>query len=179
MGNPFLLSIRLITYRETYLLVDAKTSTQKTKQEVALVVAHELAHQWFGNLVVSCVSSICTIHWASLFRRWNGGMTSGWMKISVTCVLIRSPCFLFFCFPRFASWIEFLAVDHVYPEYDIWTQFVSDTLATSMIPDALQNSHPIEVPIEKPSDIDEIFDDITYEKGRAFAEKDGLDEWIF
>ena len=45
--------IRLITYRETYLLVDARTSTQKTRQEVALVVAHELAHQWFGNLVVS------------------------------------------------------------------------------------------------------------------------------
>lgn len=61
-GKPSLLSARLITYRETYLLVDAKTSTQKTKQEVALVVAHELAHQWFGNLVVSCVSSICTIH---------------------------------------------------------------------------------------------------------------------
>ncbi|UJR36798.1 hypothetical protein I4U23_029512 [Adineta vaga] len=41
----------LVTYRETYLLVDVHTSTQKTKQEVALVVAHELAHQWFGNLV--------------------------------------------------------------------------------------------------------------------------------
>jgi Peptidase family M1 domain len=61
-------------------------------------------------------------------------------------------------FSSFASWIEFLAVDYAYPEYDIWTQFVSDTLA-------LQTSHPIEVPIEKPSDIDEIFDDITYEKG--------------
>ena len=70
-------------------------------------------------------------------------------------------------FLRFASWIEFLAVDYAYPEFDIWTQFVSDTLATCMIPDALHNSHAIEVPIEKPSDIDEIFDDITYEKGFA------------
>ena len=68
-------------------------------------------------------------------------------------------------FLRFASWIEFLAVDYAYPEFDIWTQFVSDTLAACMIPDALQNSHAIEVPIEKPSDIDEIFDEITYEKG--------------
>ncbi|VTS23576.1 membrane alanyl aminopeptidase [Streptococcus pseudoporcinus] len=40
----------LITYREIYLLVD-KNSTASSRQQVALVVAHELAHQWFGNLV--------------------------------------------------------------------------------------------------------------------------------
>jgi aminopeptidase N len=34
-----------------------------------------------------------------------------------------------------------------------------------MIPDALYNSHPIEMPIKKPTEINEIFDDITYEKG--------------
>lgn len=73
--------------------------------------------------------------------------------------------YLLFISLRFASWIEFLAVDEVYPEYDIWTQFVSDTLSTCMILDALQNSHPIEVPIQKPTEIDEIFDDITYGKG--------------
>jgi len=70
-------------------------------------------------------------------------------------------------FLRFASWIEFLAVDYVYPEFDIWTQFVSDILATCMIPDALHNSHPIETAIRKPMEIDEIFDDITYEKGSS------------
>ncbi|OYX42295.1 hypothetical protein B7Y94_03755 [Candidatus Saccharibacteria bacterium 32-49-12] len=41
----------LITYRETALLVDPKTSSLDTKRQVALVVAHELSHQWFGNLV--------------------------------------------------------------------------------------------------------------------------------
>jgi puromycin-sensitive aminopeptidase len=41
----------LVTYRETALLVDPQKSSAKTKQWVALVVGHELAHQWFGNLV--------------------------------------------------------------------------------------------------------------------------------
>lgn len=40
----------LVTYREVYLLVD-ENSTVASRQDVALVVAHELAHQWFGNLV--------------------------------------------------------------------------------------------------------------------------------
>ena len=40
----------LVTYREIYLRVD-ENSTALSRQTVALVVAHELAHQWFGNLV--------------------------------------------------------------------------------------------------------------------------------
>ncbi|KAM8706835.1 hypothetical protein ACLKA7_011004 [Drosophila subpalustris] len=41
----------LVTYRETALLYDKSTSSSVNKQRVAIVVAHELAHQWFGNLV--------------------------------------------------------------------------------------------------------------------------------
>ncbi|EDW98314.1 aminopeptidase N [Drosophila yakuba] len=41
----------LVTYRETALLYSAEFSSLKDKQELANVVAHELAHQWFGNLV--------------------------------------------------------------------------------------------------------------------------------
>lgn len=41
----------LITYREIALLADPQTSSIDQRQHVALVVAHELAHQWFGNLV--------------------------------------------------------------------------------------------------------------------------------
>ena len=85
------------------------------------------------------------------------------MKISIRIVFDISDRSILFL--RFATWIQFLAVDHVYPEYDIWTQFVSDTLALCMIPDALHHSHPIEIDIKKPSEISEIFDDITYEKG--------------
>ena len=40
-----------ITYREVALLADPDNSTLASRQYVALVIAHELAHQWFGDLV--------------------------------------------------------------------------------------------------------------------------------
>ncbi len=45
----------------------------------------------------------------------------------------------------FASWIEYLCVDHCFPEYDIWTQFASTDFTRALELDALKNSHPIEV----------------------------------
>lgn len=41
----------LVTYREIALLADPKTTSTATRQYVAEVIAHELSHQWFGNLV--------------------------------------------------------------------------------------------------------------------------------
>ncbi|MDB5164065.1 MAG: hypothetical protein JWS12_683 [Candidatus Saccharibacteria bacterium] len=121
----------LITYREQAMLVDEANTSLPTKQHVAVVVAHELAHQWFGNLV--------TMRW------W----TDLWLN------------------EGFASWIEYLAVDHMYPQWDMWTQFVVDELQPAFKLDALENTHPIEVPINHPDEIRTIFDTISYNKGSS------------
>jgi aminopeptidase N len=41
----------LVTYREVDLMIDEAKASSQQKQRVAIVVAHELGHQWFGNLV--------------------------------------------------------------------------------------------------------------------------------
>ncbi|XP_017691744.1 PREDICTED: aminopeptidase N [Lepidothrix coronata] len=41
----------LVTYRENSLLFDDRYSSISNKERVVTVIAHELAHQWFGNLV--------------------------------------------------------------------------------------------------------------------------------
>ena len=41
----------LVTYREVDMLIDKRTASSRQLQRVAEVVIHELAHQWFGNLV--------------------------------------------------------------------------------------------------------------------------------
>ena len=40
-----------IFYRETALLADSKTASVGTRKKIASILAHEMAHQWFGNLV--------------------------------------------------------------------------------------------------------------------------------
>jgi hypothetical protein len=57
----------LVTYRETCLLVDPENTSAVRKQWIALVVGHELAHQWFGNLVTmvgldGCLVGCCTVY---------------------------------------------------------------------------------------------------------------------
>jgi aminopeptidase N len=41
----------IITFREALILVDGKTASAQARRDLAMVLAHELAHQWFGNLV--------------------------------------------------------------------------------------------------------------------------------
>lgn len=120
-----------VTYRESTLLIDEEKSSLGNKQWVGMVVAHELAHQWFGNLV--------TMEW------W----THLWLN------------------EGFASFIEYLAIDHVFPEWDIWTQFVSSEMGTAYSLDSLKNTHPIEVEVGHPAEISEIFDKVSYSKGAS------------
>ncbi|GME27862.1 glutamyl aminopeptidase [Neofusicoccum parvum] len=121
----------LITYRTTTVLFDPEKSDQKYKNRVAYVVAHELAHQWFGNLV--------TMDWWS--ELWlNEG---------------------------FATWVGWLAVHHLHPEWNVWGQFCSESLQSAFSLDSLRNSHPIEVPVRNALEVDQIFDHISYLKGSS------------
>jgi len=42
----------LVTYRETFVLVDPKNTSLMRKQSIALTVGHEIAHQWFGEYYI-------------------------------------------------------------------------------------------------------------------------------
>jgi len=119
-----------ITFRDQALLVD-EHSSKGVKQYVTSVIAHELTHQWFGNLV--------TMKW------W----TDLWLNES------------------FASWMSYLGVDHLFPEWQVWTQFINDEQTPALKLDGLNNTHAIEVPIHHPDEIRTIFDLISYEKGAS------------
>lgn len=121
----------LVTYRENALLIDPANSSAAAYQRVAEVVAHELAHQWFGNLV--------TMQW------W----THLWLN------------------EGFATWMASFVLDHLFPEWDIWTQFVGDEYASALSLDGLRSTHPIEVEVGHPNEISQIFDAISYSKGAS------------
>ena len=118
-----------ITYRETALLYDPENSAAQIKQRVLEVVAHEMAHMWFGDLV--------TMEW------WD----DLWLNES------------------FASWMGDKTVNHLYPEWQMWTQFVSHDTNAALSLDGLRNSHSIEANVDDPAEIRELFDAISYSKG--------------
>ncbi|KAG1335968.1 hypothetical protein G6F62_006431 [Rhizopus arrhizus] len=130
----------LITYRTVALLFDEKSSSIAFKKSTAYTVCHELAHQWFGNLV--------TMEW------WD----HLWLN------------------EGFATWVGWLAVDQIFPDWEVWTSFVNEDMPRALNLDALRSSHPIEVTVNDPAEIHQIFDAISYYKGASVIRM--LSSWL-
>jgi aminopeptidase N len=123
----------LVTFRETALLYDDTSNrfSSWNKQQVAQVIAHELAHQWFGNLV--------TMKW------WS----DLWLN------------------EGFAEFMEYKAINAIQPSWMMQEQFVYSELFRSLKADQSAFTHSIAVPVSDPTEIEEIFDDISYGKGAS------------
>ncbi|XP_034094361.1 endoplasmic reticulum aminopeptidase 1b [Gymnodraco acuticeps] len=118
----------LTTYRETGLLFDPDKSSASDKLGITKVIAHELAHQWFGNLV--------TMEW------WN----DLWLN------------------EGFAKFMEFISLRITYPELQVDDFFLGKCFEAMEV-DSLSSSHPVSTPVENPTQIQEMFDDVSYDKG--------------
>ena len=62
-----------------------------------------------------------------------------------------------------------MALDALFPEWGLWTQFIADDQAVAMRLDALKSSHPIQVPIKRAEECEEVFDAISYCKGASVS----------
>jgi aminopeptidase N len=67
----------------------------------------------------------------------------------------------------FATWVGWLAIDRLYPEWDIWSKFTSEALQAALTMDSMKSSHAIEVEVNNALEIDQIFDAISYYKGSS------------
>src|SRR5438477_668578 len=130
-----------ITYYESALLFDPKKSSAATRQRIYEVIAHETAHQWFGDLVTMA-------WWDNLWL--NEGFAS-WMG---------SKCTAHFN-PQWEVWLE-----KNIPRDPTRRTGISKEL--EMEGDARSTTHAIQQPVANESDANSAFDDITYRKGQSF-----------
>src|SRR5579883_1522756 len=118
-----------VTFRETAIFVDPQRSSIPQRRRVAEVVLHELAHQWFGNLV--------TPEWWSYL----------WLNES------------------FATFMAYKASNALFPEWNIFEEYLAQITSAGKSLDSLRSSHPVEVVVRDPNEVDQIFDAISYNKG--------------
>ena len=130
-----------ITYYETGLLFDPEKSSAATRQGIYEVIAHETAHQWFGDLVTMA-------WWDNLWL--NEGFAS-WMGTKCTAHFN----------PQWEVWLE-----KNIPRDPTRRTGISKEL--EMEGDARSTTHPIQQPIANEAEANSAFDDITYRKGQAF-----------
>jgi aminopeptidase N len=130
-----------ITYYESKLLFDPKTSSEETKQDIYEVLAHEMAHQWFGDLVTMA-------WWDNLWL--NEGFAS-WMG---------SKCTAHFN-PQWEVWLR-----REFPRDP--SRRVGIAKEAAMEGDARSTTHPIQQQVATEAEANSAFDDITYKKGQSF-----------
>ena len=130
-----------ITYYESKLLFDPKSSSVETKQDIYEVLAHEMAHQWFGDLVTMA-------WWDNLWL--NEGFAS-WMG---------SKCTAHFN-PQWEVWLR-----REFPRDP--SRRVGIVKEVAMEGDARSTTHPIQQPVATEAEANSAFDDITYKKGQSF-----------
>ncbi len=130
-----------ITYYESALLFDPKKSSAATRQRIYQVIAHETAHQWFGDLVTMA-------WWDNLWL--NEGFAS-WMGTKCTARFN----------PQWEVWLE-----NAIPRDPTRRTGISREL--EMEGDARSTTHAIQQPIANEAEANSAFDDITYRKGQAF-----------
>jgi aminopeptidase N/puromycin-sensitive aminopeptidase len=116
-----------ITFRETALLIDPKRASLYAEKEIALTIAHEMAHQWFGDLV--------TMQW------WD----NIWLN------------------EGFATWMENKPVAAMHPEWNI-DEYVVSGIDDALNLDAQPTTRAIRAKADTPSDINQMFDGISYGK---------------
>ncbi len=129
-----------ITYYESVLLFDPKNSSAETQQNIFAVVAHEMAHQWFGDLVTMA-------WWDNLWL--NEGFAS-WMG---------SKCTDHFN-PEWNEWLR----RNVSRNPSRRVGFGKDVAMQS---DARSTTHPVQQPIATEAEAGSAFDEIAYKKGQS------------
>ncbi len=65
----------------------------------------------------------------------------------------------------FATFMAYKGVDKLFPQWRAWDDFVTEETSGALNLDSLKTTHPIHVEVKNPHEVEEIFDEISYNKG--------------